>query len=283
MSILPNTTVYWENNHATCGGAIYVADTSPLSYWTLLTPYIPQEECFFQLPGQNLSSINVQLIFINNSADDAGSVLYGGAIDHCKLTYSLDKYSSAKVFDMLVHNNNTDYKTTSNISSDPLQLCVCENNLPKCGMTNYNLPHMVHPGETFQVSAVAVGQRSGPVPSTVISTLHTIPSQYGPDLSGSNVLGSQYLQQANNTCTKLNYTLFSLSLVVIIGLQAERSPKFNGLGEFYTTVYLNQTCPPGFSKSRKSCVCEPRLAHYTNTCTLYKHLHYNERIRMNNT
>ena len=31
ISILPNTTVYWENNHAFVGGAIYVSDATPLS------------------------------------------------------------------------------------------------------------------------------------------------------------------------------------------------------------------------------------------------------------
>ena len=33
---------------------------------------------------------------------------------------------------------------------------------------------------------------------------------------------------------------------------------------------INQTCPPGFniSKSAKSCVCEPRLAYYTNQCNI---------------
>ena len=82
FSILPNSTVYWANNHATYGGAIYVFDASPLSYCnTLLGPsiaaHIPREECFFQLPGQNMSNdTNVQLVFKNNSADNAGSVLY---------------------------------------------------------------------------------------------------------------------------------------------------------------------------------------------------------------
>ena len=32
FSILPNTILYWENNHATFGGAIYVHDVRPLSY-----------------------------------------------------------------------------------------------------------------------------------------------------------------------------------------------------------------------------------------------------------
>ena len=84
----------------------------------------------YQLPGQNLSSsIDIKFIFKNNSADVAGSVLYGGAItwpgltqlceDNCKLT-DLDSNSFGKVFDMLVH---IDYdNTNSEISSDPLRI-----------------------------------------------------------------------------------------------------------------------------------------------------------------
>ena len=34
FSILPHTTVHWENNHATLGGAIYVSDVNPLTYCT---------------------------------------------------------------------------------------------------------------------------------------------------------------------------------------------------------------------------------------------------------
>ena len=47
VSILPNTTVYWENNCATSGGAIYVHDVSPLSYCTLLIPYVPKKSASF--------------------------------------------------------------------------------------------------------------------------------------------------------------------------------------------------------------------------------------------
>ena len=43
FSVLPNTTVYWENNHATCGGAIFVEDLSSCN------PYGPKDKCFFQL------------------------------------------------------------------------------------------------------------------------------------------------------------------------------------------------------------------------------------------
>ena len=271
FSILPNTTVYWENSRATLGGAIYVTDVSPASYCPVLGLYGPKQDCFFQLPGQNMSNgIDVQLVFKNNFADIAGSVLYGGVIDNCKLTHGLDTYSSGKVFDMIVHNNDSVYKTTSNISSNSLRICHCENYLPSCpefGPRNQIFPRTVYPGETFQVSVVVVGQRDGSVPSAVITTI--IQGLYPAHLSDS-----QYLQQANNTCTKLNYTVFSLSQSVAIRLHADGSPCSVVLdtSTLYISVSLNQTCPPGFnlSESEKSCVCEPRLAQYIgeHNCTI---------------
>ena len=262
FSILPNTTVCWENNHATLGGAIYVSDVNPLIYCTQIAPYIvayvPREECFFQLPGQNLSNgFDVQLIFKNNSADDAGSVLYGGAIDNCRLT-GLDPHSSGEVFDMLAQFEN-DYKT-SKTSSGPLQICPCKNNLPHCSMSN-SVAYPVYPGETFQVSVVAAGQRDGVVSSIVRTT----------DSINFHLLDYQYLQQTNNTCTKLNYTVFSLSQKVFIKLYPEGSPCSLYYGRsLYFSVTINQTCPPGFniSKSARSCVCETRLAQYTNQCNI---------------
>ena len=263
LSILPNTIVYWENNHANFGGAVYVADASPASCCTSVPAYIPQEECFFHLPGQNLSNgTDVRLVFKNNFAGGGGSVLYGGAIDNCILT-GLDSHSSGKVFDMIVDNKDTYHNTTSTISSDPLQICYCENNLPYC---RYDIGRTVYPGETFQVSVVAVGQRSGTVPSRVVSIINErYYSGHLPD--------SQYLQQANNTCTKLDYTVLSLSTHVDIELKPEDTPcslLANPITTLAISVFLNQNCPPGFniSESEKSCFCEPRLAHYTNSCTI---------------
>ena len=41
-------------------------------------------------------------------------------------------------------------------------------------------------------------------------------------------------------------------------------------GPLYFVVDLDQACPPGFniSESARSCVCEPRLAQYTNQCNI---------------
>ena len=77
--VLSHTIVYWKNNYANLGGAIYVVIANPFVYckMTQIATFIPKEKCFFQLPGQNRSSgLDVQLVFKNNSADTAGSVLY---------------------------------------------------------------------------------------------------------------------------------------------------------------------------------------------------------------
>ena len=85
-------------------------------------------------------------------------------------------------------------------------------------------------------------------------------------------LHSKYrLQQANNTCTTLSYAVSSLSRYVKIELHADGSPCEDKLG---IGVTLYQACPSGFSlsASARSCICEPRLAKYTNNCTITNEL-----------
>ena len=56
-----------------------------------------------------------------------------------------------------------------------------------------------------------------------------------------------------------------------IQLYPEDSPCSDSFGRTLNiSVNLNQTCPPGFdiSESVRSCVCEPRLAQYTNKCNI---------------
>ena len=255
--ILPNTTVYWENNHAHLGGAIYVDDKSnPFIYCTQIG--VRKDKCFFQLLGQNLSNAttDVQFVFKDNSADIAGSVLYGGAIDNCTLT-GLNSYSSGEVFDMLVHIEGG--STTSSISSDPFRICLCENTHLDC---IYSGTHTVYPGETFHVSLVAVGQRNGPVPSTVRTRFNDATSSYLQPL--------QYSQEINGTCTELSYTVFSPpDYLVQLELYADGPCSvFNY--ELVLQLLLNSACPPGFkiSQSGTSCTCEERLEYYTTNCNI---------------
>ena len=258
FSILPNTTVYWENNHATRGGAIYVDDTfNPFIYCTQIEK-CTLNECFFQLPGQNLSSgLDVQLVFKNNSAD-AGSVLYGGAIDNCKLN-GLDSYSSGEVFNMLAHIE--DENTTSVISSYAFCICPCENKRPNCRKSV--ITRSIYPGKTFTVSVAAVGQRDGTVAAEIRSGFRTRID------SDATLQSSQYTQQANNTCTTLNYTVFSLSKSEILGVHADFPCYMFGYA-LNISLTINHICPPGFniSESERLCTCEQRLQRFTNSCNI---------------
>ena len=252
FSILSNTTVYWVKNHATFGGAIYVADQIfPLSYCTQIANsliILDKKNCFFQIPGQILSNSNVQLVFTNNTADDAGSVLYGGITQNCTLT-GLD----------VVHIEGDN--ATSGIFPDNFHICPCENNHPNCSKSN--ITYTVYPGETFHVSVVAFGRRNQIVPARVGSRIQ---------LHDTNLQGPQYSQKTiSNTCTSLNYTVFSISSFVLLELYAdEQCATFGDILNINLTV--NQTCPPGFrlSKSKRSCACDERLIikEYTNNCTI---------------
>ena len=251
--VLPHTIMCWENNYANLGGVIYVLTAIPFIQcnMTQIATFIPREKCFFQLPGQNLSSgLDVQLVFKNNSADAAGSVLYGGAIDNC----GLDADYSGKVFDKLVHYEADN--TASSISSDPFRICLCKlNDHPNCSQSLKTLS--AYPGETFQVSVVTVGQRDGIVPAAVRS--HT---------DKGRLASSQYIQQTTKMCTTLNYTVFSQE-DVSLELYPE-GPCSTFSAKLFLKLSVSQSCPPGFSleNSSLSCVCDQVLQKYTNNCNI---------------
>ena len=255
FSILSHTTVRWENNRANLGGAIYVFDVNPLVYCTQIVSHLQKENCFFQFP---VGIGGVKVVFKNNSANTAGSVLYGGAIDNCKLTCKLEACNSGGVFDTLVQYEAE--STTSSISSAPFHICPCKNNHPSC--SNWNklndaLSLSVYPGETFQVLVVSTGQRNGRVPSVVKSSVDT-----------GRLLNSQYVQQTTKMCTTLNYTVFSLQNVT---LELYAHGPCSTFGNTLTLqLNVNQTCPPGFNMSQEesSCVCDQVLQNYTNNCNI---------------
>ena len=106
-----------------------------------------------------------------------------------------------------------------------------------------------------------LAKKNGTVLSTVVSGIIQ-------NLNPGDTLDPQYVQiKTDNTCTTLSYVVSSLSQYVWLELHAEHN---SCDGELQIIVTLNQTCPPGFnlSNSAKSCVCDPRLAQYTNNCTI---------------
>ena len=85
-----NATFTMDRNNATeYGGAVYVQDSEPISYcFPNVSP-----DCFIQISGiprlnpTNISYAlpNLSLHMLNNSAQIAGSSIYGGSLDSCTI------------------------------------------------------------------------------------------------------------------------------------------------------------------------------------------------------
>ena len=261
-TILQDTLVFMtENTAAYKGGAIYAEDTDSnifclpdeMRKWVVIN--LNDDglyNCFFQ---HSRFSRNTQVTFESNSAQEAGSALYGGFVDSCKLHLHKLSTAAGRVFNgtFTFGQNSSDLSV---ISSHPFKVCPCQNNYPDCETTV--VKRQVYPGEKITLPVVAVGQRNGTAPAVIRSYVQ----------SGDKLGELQESQSVNQHCTKLFYTVpWSLTLEQQILLYVEGlcSKEGNSL-----RVYLELLpCPIGFNLSKERvCECEPRLQVYTNSCNI---------------
>ena len=236
-----------SDNHAfRYGGGIYIEDDCSQA--------IPP--CFFQLKDiDNYTNHSVQLL--DNSADIAGTAIYGGLVDHCYYygPYSKDRHS---VFNNIfqIHPNNT-----LSITSSPLKLCLCqrinETYMPNCNIRNLN--HTVYSGGNIQLKAIVVGQRDGPVPGIVLTNIS------GVDYALGKLQDSQVIKNTT-TCTDINYTLYSnkINEQIAINLFIENSD-IGIINEEERNFQIDVEvlpCPAGFilNDNIMKCICQTYLA-----------------------
>ena len=268
LSFFMGTRVLMENNTAAYqGGAIYVEDVKSNIH---CVPDQLREEvvgenidglytCFFQL---SFYLTNIRITFESNSAQEAGSALYGGSVETCKFTdplYSLNKIPTDWVFigTFIFPQNSSDLSV---VSSSPFNVCPCKNNYPDCETSV--VKRQVYPGEKITLSVVAVGQRNGTAAAVIRSYVQ----------SGEKLGELQESQSVSQCCTNLFYTLPWLTAhTVEILLYVEGSCSKDALMEGnHLRVYLELLpCPIGFNLSKERvCECELRLQVYTNSCNV---------------
>ena len=275
----PNSHVNFIGNSAKSGGgAIKIEEHNPLTYciYTNSVPFgdvantfdVSNSDCFFQIqnqttdwgyknPKETIQELNVGLYFDNNIAADAGADLHGGSIDDCILSNiptmsreCSDCPTSGDVFDDLTSSN-----ITLDISSDPLYVCTCKYNATDC--SGSYIPEPVYPGATLEIPLIAHGQRNG----TTVAVIQVI--------NTSNIIqGTESIQNINESCTTLRYTIRSSSNQTIALYADGPCPptKINTL-QVHTSI---QQCPPGFqlSQFQPICVCAERLQKFTNSCQI---------------
>ena len=275
----PGVAVHFIGNSASStGGAIKVKESNPLTYCIPSITEIADmsnSDCFFQIKHEqyqifyfldfldmiNSLNINRTMRFNNNSAVEAGSDLYGGSVDCCKLSnikytaklsYLVERCISGLLFDVITSNKNKPA-----ISSDPLHICTCGDGLANC--TGSYHPEPVYPGGTLEVPVIAFGQRYASTTAVIQVT----------DTTNMRFSSLEYSQRIENSCNTLNYTINSRAVGTTqeMTLYAQGPCSPTNTNTLKVAVII-QSCPPGFqlSMNKPICICAERLQQFTNTC-----------------
>jgi len=192
-----------------------------------------------------------------NTADYAGSAVYGGSLDYCLVlgvgSHLLIVPSGPHIFKLVFNFTNTSYNSDpSYISSDPTNICFCNASMkPNCSESAFQVT--AFPGKRFNLSVVVVGQKNGTVPGDIHATF----TRDGPSLG---VL--EDVQTINSTkCSNLSYTVYSSDHSERIFLKVQR-PEYSMRSGIYLhpiqrdIEVLLKECPPGFTLNQNPAYCD---------------------------
>ena len=236
ISCLEKCNLYFHHNTAIKrGGAIFIKDSDYInSYTRILKEY----------PFASFRSGFV-LNFSSNIAALVRNDIYGGWIDFYLLFPIITLFQD---------------NASGTITSNPTRICMCSNSIPGpvCNITEHTLE--LFPGQTFEIEAVAVGQRMGIVPSIVESTIEEGSLETGQDV-----------QSVGRRCTTLQFTVSTLRPVCELKLRPQdagtpklnqllkrkHSPKFHILFQQFNIMIALKHCPLGYeiSENSKKCSC----------------------------
>ena len=257
LYLMPNTSILLLDNYANkSGGAIFVDDqclaTYPMCFYQASLDVIHHERVID----------SVQIEVINNTANSAGSAIYGGSIDHCQLQYvGSFKFSNKTLWEKVlkIYPNPND---SSLVSSSPQGVCFCNYSytlgkmVPKCGIKDWNI--IISPGQRFdRLHIVAVGQENGTVPGVINTHFY---KEYKHSL-----IGCQYLTINKSRCVPYNQIVYSnkQNITVVLELDIVDLDSGSKISRFQfesPKIHVTLTkCPAGFTlthhyKSHCDCV-----------------------------
>ena len=240
MYLRPHTYILFENNRVDyVGGAIYF-------------DYTINDPCFFRLdPTSPKDTIEIE--FKNNSANVAGSSLYGG-MDNC----------ISEDFKTIFNISNSNEEASA-IASDPDNVCFCDQNQhrPNCSRGNKSISVLSVPGKEFKIPLAVVGGKfSGVVPGAIRADIGLgYKAKLGDWHQKSQVTSKQ-------SCSDFKYSIKVTEKRTVI-LQISHDQTFfraitgdPSKSFLLVTVYL-LACPPGFvlpnSTDMHGCECAPVL------------------------
>ena len=281
-------------NSAVKGGGVYIVDVDD-------SQCLKNNLCLLQISllytsgiFNNISKSPPLISFVNNTATETGSDLYGGLLDRCTAylfgphsglqflqIYSSFNWAPHKQRVVFSDNDVKYYGRVTNvsefynhISSDTVRVCFCEDDIIDCSST----PPCVFKkkGEGFTLSLVATDQVGKPLNATIISSLK---SEIGE--IGRLKAGQQY-RQISDQCTKLEFNVYSSGTKAAVEIYADGPCRNQGFSKQEVNItFLPCVCPVGFERVPSdidcSCDCDKRLTHYISNCSTE-----NETIQVNN-
>ena len=228
-------------NSAEIGGAMFIDDS--ISLCSDVRP-----ACFFDIDAEAFPlTMDSHLNFTLNSASKSGPMMYGGNLENCQVDVLGE--SGFQLLERILMD--TSPISTTDISSDPLKVCICENGIvANCTTESYSVK--VKRGELFNISLIAVGQLNTPVSAEILANSDNI---------GDVQLDPQF-PASNGTCTNVGISLLADEHVSNKTLYLyPDGPCGNSARARIAVEVMLEECPPGFDLSRHSdrCDCEERL------------------------
>ena len=249
-----NLEVTFDNNRAQRGAIFHLDDIlsvvdclddggvpAPLQSLSIRT------QCFFT------ATEDVYVVNTGNAASDVGNILFGGNLKRC------NRKHAAQEFINLFHTDDS----VQNITSNPYQIVSCRNGRPFI-VTSIALPPIIIttiPGKLFSVSVAGINQLLTPISTTVRAEIST-------QSNFTTRMGSfQSSQITKNSCTNLNYSVFSQAKSIELTIFPEGPCNKLGTAAIKVQIELG-SCPNGFEFIGDECTCEADLLKYTSICNV---------------
>ncbi len=210
-----------------------------------------------------------QITFEGNVAAEGGNVIYGGALQECRVDilalevgmytlwyYVLGLDALAVLTQLSVEELTRD---PLNIASDAFKVCICSSQKPNCSQRSVS--HTTYPGKTVSFPVVAVGQANGTVPGVILAKFSESEEAWLDQLQNTQPTNSY-------SCTLVEYTVSSTGTRPANLVLSAGGPC--GEAGITLSIHFNfHKCPEGFTLTYfGSCECEKRLQKYTNSCDI---------------
>ena len=270
MILYPNHTLYFVLNRAKQkGGAIFYEDS--LSSIQCSTAF-ETKTCFILIASTDLL-VHQLLIFEDNYAGAAGTVLYGGQLEKCRMYIgrignlnnycerkgsrkfmirALDKFKEiSKII------NNTREHSNSTITSDAevVEFCNCNNYYDNMRSIS------IFPGQQFNILVIAFGQDNVTVNSTILNKLLS---------SGENYILNPTRHHINASCSTIAYNLYVPISNVVVRYKLYHESLCQSLATGLIIDLQVLPCPLGFDLPEplqlQACMCSPLLKRFTQKC-----------------